>query len=117
MLGQLARAAASVNILFTLCAKPKTSAPLTYFQLNAKILHRFSKACFRAAVAPRSLIRISLIRISQSRCRGRLVVKFAALSRPLGTAGSFLWIAHRVMPTCCSMAALDFPYAQIDFGL
>lgn len=50
MLCQLSRAAASVNICI-LCAKPKVSAPLTYFQLNAQILHRFSKACIRLAVA------------------------------------------------------------------
>ena len=63
---QLARAAASINIL-TLCAEPKTSAPLTYFQLNAQILHRFSKACFRPAVALESLIEVS----RQARCKVR----------------------------------------------
>jgi hypothetical protein len=50
MLCQLARTAASIHPC-TLCAEPKTSAPFTYFQLNPQILHRFSKARIRAAVA------------------------------------------------------------------
>ena len=92
---QLARAAASINIL-TMCAEPKTSAPLTYFQLNAQILHRFSKACFRPAVAPDISSQICHPDVS-SKCRGRLVVKFAALSRPLGRSAARCGLPHRVM--------------------
>jgi hypothetical protein len=77
MLRQPSRAAASVNICI-LCTEPKVSAPLTYFQLNAQILHRFSKARFRLAVAPHLSMELSR--------QARLLL--AALSRPHRTSGS-----------------------------
>jgi len=70
---QLARAAAPVNIFCVVRAEPKSSASFTHFQLNAQILHHFSKArqAHRRALSPAS--RASRLARSQ----------LAALLRPL----------------------------------
>src|ERR1700733_7556488 len=88
MLCQLARAAASVNFLCTLRAEPKISAPLTYLQLNAQILHRFSKA----ASGPPSHLGLS------PRCRGRLVVRWLLSRVRTGPSAARCRNAHRLIP-------------------
>jgi hypothetical protein len=102
MLCQLARAAASVNFLCTLRAEPKISAPLTYLQLNAQILHRFSKA----ASGPPSHLGLS------PRCRGRLVVRWLLSRVRTGPSAARCRNAHRLIP--CSGASVC---AQIGSGL